>query len=474
MWLLLVGALLVRLPGMFHDFWLDEVWSYQLVREFVTSPADILTRLQIDNNHPLNSWFLYVLGDRRVWFVYRVPALLMGTASVALAGSILSRRGRPHAVAAMILIGFSYPLIVYSSEARGYAPMIFFTLLAIEAHDRYLAASAWTALAIFWAAAVLGFLSHLTFLDAYAAIVVWTATACAGDRTVRGALARTARCHVVPLVFLAGYYLVYVRHLRIAGAEPASLSSVIAETMAVTAGIPGHGAWLGLAVALVTMLLMAALVWIRTTDAVFFRFFLAGIVVMPAVMVLVESWHALMPPRFFPRYFLVSTTLSLILCAWWAGESYQRGGVRRTVTVLLVLLWTVGNVTEVTLFAWYGRGHYFQAVEDMANGTRAGEIRVSSNSDFRTATLLGFYRRYLPAERTLVYYPRSSARNLAADWRIVEDVEPNASPLPEVDDGRGNRFQLVKRFPFFGLSGCQWSLYERSGLARTAPGSLTP
>ena len=57
----LLTSLAVRVPGMFHDFWLDEAWSYLIVRG-LTSPLEVLTRAHIDNNHPLNSWFLYALG----------------------------------------------------------------------------------------------------------------------------------------------------------------------------------------------------------------------------------------------------------------------------------------------------------------------------------------------------------------------------------------------------------------------------
>src|SRR6266542_3708203 len=236
-WLFMLVSLALRVPGMFHDFWFDEAWSYLLVRQFVSSPLDVLTRVHIDNNHPLNSWFLYALGDRTAWFIYRIPSLVLGVASVALAGRIMARRGGPHAAAAMILVGGSYPLIVYASEARGYGPMIFFVLLAIEAYESYRLTRGWPALITFWAAIVLGSLSHLSFLHVYAAILLWWLYD-ERQRTarVRDAAKNLAIGHAVPLLFLATLYAVYVRHLGIAGGEPAGLRSVIAETLAVTLG----------------------------------------------------------------------------------------------------------------------------------------------------------------------------------------------------------------------------------------------
>ena len=59
--------------------------SYATVCQHVSMPWEILTRCHSDNNHPLNSLCLYVLGEQRHWFAYRVPSLLAGVGTVALA-----------------------------------------------------------------------------------------------------------------------------------------------------------------------------------------------------------------------------------------------------------------------------------------------------------------------------------------------------------------------------------------------------
>src|SRR4029079_11651384 len=103
--------------------------------------------------------------------------------------------------AATMRLGGSCPLIVYSSEARGYAPMVFFVLLAIDAYERYLATRAWRVLATFWAAVVLGFLSHLTFVHAYGAILVWAGYEARKRRGALEALAEVASSQSGPLLF---------------------------------------------------------------------------------------------------------------------------------------------------------------------------------------------------------------------------------------------------------------------------------
>ena len=461
-WLPLLVALLIRVPGIVQDFWFDEAWSWLLVRQLVASPLDVLTRVHVDNNHPLNSLFLYLLGEHAAWVVYRVPALMFGVASVALAGRILSRRGRAHAMVAMTLIGCSYPLIVYSSEARGYAPMIFFVLLAIDAYERYLVTRAWPALATFWAAVVLGFLSHLTFVHAYGAILVWTGYEARKRRGDVAALAELAGSQSVPLLFVAALYLVFIRHLHVAGGEPARLPSVLAETAGAALGTPPHGVWLWTAIAALVLVVSGGLRTIRRVDPGLFVFFLAGIVIVPGLTVLVEFQRAaLVEPRFFPRYFLVSITLCLLVGAWMLGEQVQHGALRRRVAAAVIAAYVLGNLWQAAAFVRYGRGHYREALARMARETAGATIRVASNSELRTPVLLAFHGRSLPAGRTVIFYGRTSPRVDEVDWHIREDVRPTASVPPAVEDGRGHRFELTERYAFYGLSGSQWSLYRR-------------
>ena len=274
--------------------------------------------------------------------------------------------------------------------------------------------------------------------------------------------------HAVPLCFLATLYLVYIRHLRVAGAEFARWPSVIAETSAVMLGIPARGVWLLLAPIIVAGLLASGLKAIRRRDAGLFFLFISRIVVVPALSVMVELRNAVLEPRFFARYFLVSITLFLLLMAWFVGEQWRRGAKRRLTAVVAVSLYAMLSLWQVASFVSVGRGHYRDALDEIARRTTGPDIRVSSNSDFRTSVLIDFYRRYLPSGKTVSLYPNSSALVAEADWRIVETLEPDAIVASEIDDGKGHRFRLMKQFPFYGLSGCGWSVYERMEASRPA------
>ena len=60
--LLAVGA---RLPGLFTDLWVDEIWSLHDVLA-LQSWTDIFVTLRIDNNHHLNGLWLYLLDRANI------------------------------------------------------------------------------------------------------------------------------------------------------------------------------------------------------------------------------------------------------------------------------------------------------------------------------------------------------------------------------------------------------------------------
>src|SRR2546425_166305 len=73
-----------RLIGSSGDFWIGEVSAWRIAHQ-VSSPLQILTAPQshVDQNHPLNTLIMYLLGDRTFWAIYRILSLATGIASVA-------------------------------------------------------------------------------------------------------------------------------------------------------------------------------------------------------------------------------------------------------------------------------------------------------------------------------------------------------------------------------------------------------
>ena len=112
----IAGAVL-RVWAAFDNFWLDEIWSLNLAQS-IRHPWEIIT-LHRDNNHMLNTFYLFLVGKQQSWFWYRILSVVTGAASVAIIAYGTLRRGFLEAATATALAALSYPLILYASEARG-------------------------------------------------------------------------------------------------------------------------------------------------------------------------------------------------------------------------------------------------------------------------------------------------------------------------------------------------------------------
>src|SRR5688572_31117840 len=85
-------AAVVRLAATWNDLWLDEVWTLNLLGK-LHSPLEIVTSLRHENNHVLNSFFMYVLRPIGSDWLYRVPSLLVGIATVGLGAWVATLDG---------------------------------------------------------------------------------------------------------------------------------------------------------------------------------------------------------------------------------------------------------------------------------------------------------------------------------------------------------------------------------------------
>jgi len=131
MWLVLILALVVRLPGYGESLWLDELLTSDL---FCGDPIVLLKTLVTDIHPP--AYFLFIhfwnalFGDSEFWL--RMPALLCGLASVVLIWRLgLIFRGPATGLMAAFLLAVSPVGIWYSQEARPYSTNIFMLLACV-------------------------------------------------------------------------------------------------------------------------------------------------------------------------------------------------------------------------------------------------------------------------------------------------------------------------------------------------------
>ena len=103
--LLLVAAAVIRIRAAHNDLWLDEIWSLLSVRK-IASPLEVFTKIHLDNNHYLNSLWLYLFREHDNWPGFRIPSIVIGVGSVAMAGMIARRLKVRATFFAMFLVAF--------------------------------------------------------------------------------------------------------------------------------------------------------------------------------------------------------------------------------------------------------------------------------------------------------------------------------------------------------------------------------
>ncbi len=464
--ILIVAAASVRIALARGDLWLDEIWSLSLARH-ITRPWEVLTGIHHDNNHPLNTLALFLavktIGAHASSLAYRLLPLLTGIATVALLfwteRQTNDEDARSRAWFAAILCASSFLAIVYSSEARGYAPAALFGVVAFASLRK------WPVLgtrrrAIFAIACVFGFLSHLTFLFAYAGCAVWTAARFAneGRRDWRG----WVTLHRIPLVVLAGIYLVDVRLLDYGGGPPFRMSTILGRAVSLTIGGPDNsGGWQAVVViAAIAILLYGFSMLARRRHHEAF-FFATTLVLAPAAILVV--YHA----RFLDvRYFFILMPFAWLLMARALAHLATQGQLARATAMIAIALSVIGNVVHVLPMLRYGRGHYSDVVDRLARLTPGNEIVVASDNDFRVAIPLRYYGEALPSAKKLMYIESPAKTGESVEWYITHTFNSpdSETTAPKEMTAHGDTYCLVSTFPYGGISGANWRLYRRMQL----------
>ena len=99
-----LAGLVLRVLGARGDLWLDEIWSLALL-EPLTSIDQIFWRINHDNNHFLNSIYLYLVGPDASPLLQRGLSIALGVGAIVAAGA--AARGRSAIVATSLLFAIS-------------------------------------------------------------------------------------------------------------------------------------------------------------------------------------------------------------------------------------------------------------------------------------------------------------------------------------------------------------------------------
>ena len=456
----------VRFACLFNDLWMDEIWSLDLLRT-IHSPGEILSVLRHDNNHPLNSLFLYLLMPATHEWTYRLLSWATGVATIWLAGIIARRQFlllHPQDSAAQvnaaglltaIVFGGSYLLIHYSSEARGYAPAVCLGLLAYYALLRGFDApwSGWAV--VFWCASGLSLLSHLVAMQIMLAGLGWSAAKALLARSDRrAAWLRLAWWHLPAWVFLWLYFLLVLRKINMGGGPSRSVADVLGDLAAFGLGFPSQvGFALALPSLLGIVLVALFLIWRRNRP----------IMVFYALAISVAVFCALFLPHatsLFPRYFIVSGVGALFLVGYVLARLLASHWLPRTAGVIALGLFLVGNGAHTFRLIRDGRGQYQKALRYILAQTPTATVTVGSDYDFRNFLVIEYYAKIAGPGRTIQCCSSKQWPAEGTRWIFRHSLDGEPAPPAAFVDKAGHPYRLDRVFTHAALSGWTWYVYR--------------
>jgi hypothetical protein len=488
----LLAAATVRVLAGRDELWQDEIWSLLAFARSIKSPLDVFT-LHHDNNHYLITLWMYFVGaQQRDWFIYRIPSLVAGVGTVALAGLAARRWGDLAALTATIFTGASYTLIVYASEARGYALAGFFALAAYLALERFLATRSAASNALFIVACALGFLAHLTFIQFYFGASLWSLVACLRPRAMgvdrqsaarraaapkrvvssmtsrhvpwafRRALVDLLRLHVVPICTLAALYLLDVRAMRVGGGDDYVMRDVLLRTAGIAVGVATQSQVALFAAAILAgAVAAAALIALARERSDVWIFFAATIFVAPALLLSFRR-----PTLLYERYFYLNILFFLLFASYLLSRLFQLGRLGRSSAIAALGAFLAGNLLLTGNLLHVGRGHYLDALRYIESGSSEPELHLAGDDEFDNKMYLVFYVAYLPEGSRITYHDFHRPSADIPEWIVLhgqaQPYEPPASlRIPGVD----GTYALARIFPCAPLSGYNFAVYRRESAA---------
>jgi hypothetical protein len=463
--IVIIGAGL-RLWSASGDFWVDEAWSLDQMRVALTStsPRDVVALFFHANTHALNTLYMALVqslfGNDASDYTYRSLSVIAGVASVIVAARIGARWSAAGSIIAALLIAFSFPLINYAGEARGYSTMIFAALASYYLMLGYLEEATATRVIAFILISIIGLMSHLTFVVMQAGLGVWAACAIYGNRhSIISTTARLIPLFGIQFLTLVAYGAIALDSMVRGGdccPEPALLSIGIMAGLSLgfdAITYPTHI----LLVGIVTLCLFA-LLWLSFRRDQSWIMMGIVIVVFPAT-----SWWIETSPDVIHRYYLLSAVMLLMLMARILNSMWQRQGSSKLIAGILICVFIIGNSSLLIKFKdGGGRGQYRATLTHILQRTDDPQ-RLAVWPTFSVRTVLNHHIRQMHITERISIINKGGEKSIPADW-YVNGYLYGKAPEPEIVrsiDGYGEAsYRLSKTFTQWGLSGDTYALYQ--------------
>jgi hypothetical protein len=444
------------------DLWLDEIWSILFASD-AHSITDIFTLLQHDNNHPLNTLFLYFLGEQKNLFLYRLFAVTSGIASVFLVAWIAKKEwGWPEALCVVILTSTSFPLLLYYSEARGYAPAIFFVLTSYMLLSLNFRRFSWKRLPLFWVTSILGLLSHGTFVIGTIAFCMWTmAHEVRSIGRFQEKLFRFMAYHTPPVLFLMWWYAFFLRVMKYGEGPEYPIWDVIAQASKFLLGFPDDPDLLIPAIICTFILIIAGVIALRREQDERWIFFINMLCISPAILLI-----ATRPKFIYFRYLIVCfpffyLLVSHLICKYYGIFS----NLWKCLIIAALAILLAGQGLRDELLLRFGRGNYSAALEYIENNSQKDVINVGSDHDFRNKMLFDFYNARMPLKNKMRYIEQDNWGKEPPDWIITHSQDTTYQCPKKLTIKKVGVYYFTKEYKFSDVSGWNWFLFRRTILS---------
>jgi hypothetical protein len=457
---ILILAIILRVAAAGAELWSDELLPMVGYIRTVKNPLEFFFIRDV-SNQVLNSLWLFTVRSSESVFVVRGLSLCTGVATVALAYSVADGGVKGCKMITALLFSVAFPMVLYSSEAKGYAPVGFFTLAAyalrFRAEDRFPPV-------VFWAACVLGFLSHMVFF-----IVLFIFLACdvlVPTDPVHERFQRFVRLYLFPVSAMLLFGLVYfAAPVMLNGTLHYSFGSAFRETLTLPFGFPPTVIYSLLAAFVIVAAIFAA--WQNVQMSLCERTCILSMMAFPCSLFFVGYFYGNWGGRFvLPSYIFLFLVLGRAVAAVVASPLLWRRGAGILVLFLIVSSSLMADVQQIRV----GKGGYTDLLQRMVQESGGGGV-AAMGDNASTAVILAYlaekfsipvqyegdlYQFFVPSK----WFTPIPSTALPPEWYIVSDRKHLFQPTPEIAV-RGVTYAYVDSRMYFREAGKDWHLYRR-------------
>lgn len=457
---LVVGAIL-RMLATGGELWVDELWSLLHVSS-ITTPVEIFTKIKHDNNHLLNSlWMWACLSVRQPTpLALRMPSLIFGIGILCiLLAQTRSSEEKPINTLWLGLVAFSYPIILYCSEARGYSLTLLCALVGYRClvrllhnpHDN-------KAIRLFALVGVVGCISHAIYVLFLAPAIIWLIW-----RSLTSPLKENSknlnRYGIAPPVVTAILLtFTFYKKMEIGGAPLLPYLEVAATTMSVAFGgvslssvdANATGWSLFLVLSIITVCCIELTAWIRSGDprAVLITLILAA----PWAAVVVFQPHFILP-----RYFIIQILFLYLVAARFLVRLARQGRFGTVVCAAFTTAYLVSNVRHSSQLFERGRSHFVEIFTSLRESNATAPVSVGGDQDYQNALRMA----YAGVSADEINYIDDYLTSTEAPRFIIRESIDAYEVFPETFlTPQGTRYQTVKSYRAPLLNGSNVYVYE--------------